>query len=236
MEIQTRDFRIEDYDAAVELWNRVEGLDVAEGDDRATIERFLQRNPQLSRIAADGNKIIGAVLCGHDGRRGYIYHLAIDPAYEGRGLGRRLIGECLDGLERAGLERANILVAKDNPRGLQFWRRCGWEDLEGAAPLGRDVSERLKVSQRALTFRFGAATTRQAILFRREYTERLVHISLTAAGNGNNLLASCWRIFDTVIFRFRLFNPGRENSIDFLWTLSVNERRLRRGGRISTDP
>src|SRR5689334_812924 len=139
MEIQTRDFRIEDYGAAVELWNRVDGLDVAEGDDRETIERFLQRNPKLSRVAADGNKIIGAVLCGHDGRRGYIYHLAIDPSYEGRGLGRRLIGECLDGLKRAGLERANILVAKDNPRGLEFWRRCGWEDLEGAAPLGRDV-------------------------------------------------------------------------------------------------
>jgi len=139
MEIETRDFRIEDYDAAVELWNRVDGLDVAEGDDRATIERFLERNPKLSRIAADGNKIIGAVLCGHDGRRGYIYHLAIDPSYEGRGLGRCLIGECLDGLKRAGLERANILVAKDNPRGLEFWRRCGWEDLEGAAPLGRDV-------------------------------------------------------------------------------------------------
>ncbi len=139
MEIETRDFRIEDYDAAVELWNRVEGLDVAEGDDRETIERFLERNPKLSRIAADGNKIIGAVLCGHDGRRGYIYHLAIDPSYEGRGLGRCLIGECLDGLKRAGLERANILVAKDNLRGLEFWRRCGWEDLEGAAPLGRDV-------------------------------------------------------------------------------------------------
>jgi len=139
MEIETRDFRIEDYDAAVELWNRVDGLDVAEGDDRATIERFLERNPKLSRIAADGNKIIGAVLCGHDGRRGYIYHLAINPSYEGRGLGRCLIGECLDGLKRAGLERANILVAKDNLRGLEFWRRCGWEDLEGAAPLGRDV-------------------------------------------------------------------------------------------------
>lgn len=139
MEIQTREFRIEDYDSAVELWNRVEGLDVAEGDDRETIRRFLQRNPGLSRIAAAGTEIVGAVLCGHDGRRGYIYHLAIDPKYHGRGLGRRLIDECLAGLKRAGLERANILVAKDNPRGLEFWRRCGWEDLEGAAPMGRDV-------------------------------------------------------------------------------------------------
>ena len=139
MEIQTREFRIDDYDVAVALWNRVEGLDVAEGDDRETIGRFLQRNLGLSRIAAEGTEIIGAVLCGHDGRRGYIYHLAIDPKYHGRGLGRRLIDECLAGLKRAGLERANILVAKDNPRGLEFWRRCGWEDLDGAAAMGRSV-------------------------------------------------------------------------------------------------
>ena len=139
MEIQTREFRIDDYDAAVALWNRVEGLDVAEGDDRETIGRFLGRNPGLSRIAAEGTEIVGAVLCGHDGRRGYIYHLAIDPKYHGRGLGRRLIDECLAGLKCTGVERANILVAKDNPRGLEFWRRCGWEDLDGAAAMGRDV-------------------------------------------------------------------------------------------------
>jgi ribosomal protein S18 acetylase RimI-like enzyme len=139
MEIETREFRIEDYEMAVDLWNRSEGLDVAEGDDRETIRAFLDRNPGLSRIATNGPKIIGAVLCGHDGRRGYIYHLAVDPAFQGRGLARCLIDECVSGLKRAGLERANILVATDNPRGLEFWRRCGWEDLGGAAPMGRDV-------------------------------------------------------------------------------------------------
>jgi|ERR1700693_127568 N-acetylglutamate synthase len=139
MEIQTREFRSEDYDAAIELWNRVEGLDVAEGDDRKTIRRFLGQNPGLSRIAMDGAVIVGAVLCGHDGRRGYVYHLAVDPTYRERGVGRRLIDECLAGLKRVGLERANILVAKDNPRGREFWKSCGWEDLEGAAPMGRDL-------------------------------------------------------------------------------------------------
>jgi N-acetylglutamate synthase len=139
MEIQTREFRIEDYEAAIELWNRVEGLDVAEGDDRETIRRFLGQNPGLSRIAMDGAVIVGAVLCGHDGRRGYVYHLAVDPTYRERGVGRRLIDECLAGLKRVGLERANILVANDNPRGREFWKSCGWEDLEGAAPMGRDL-------------------------------------------------------------------------------------------------
>jgi ribosomal protein S18 acetylase RimI-like enzyme len=137
--METREFCIEDYDAAVELWKRAEGLDVAEGDDRESIRRFLKQNEGLSRVATDGSTIVGAVLCGHDGRRGYIYHLAVDPQYQGRGLGKRLIDECLTGLKRVGLERANILVAKDNPRGLEFWRRCGWEDLDGAAAMGIDV-------------------------------------------------------------------------------------------------
>ena len=139
MGIQTREFRIDDYDAAIDLWSRVKGLDVAEGDDRDTIRRFFERNPGLSRVAFDGSTMVGAVLCGHDGRRGYIYHLAVDPAYHGRGIGKRLISECLAGLKRAGLERANILVAQDNPRGREFWRRCGWEDLDGAAAMGIDV-------------------------------------------------------------------------------------------------
>jgi len=139
IDIRTRQFTIEDYDAAIELWSRVEGLDVAEGDDRETINRFLKQNHGLSRVALDGSITVGAALCGHDGRRGYIYHLAVDPAYHGRGIGKQLMDECLAGLKRAGLQRANILVAKDNPRGRDFWRRTGWEDLDGAAAMGIDV-------------------------------------------------------------------------------------------------
>jgi ribosomal protein S18 acetylase RimI-like enzyme len=139
IDIRTREFRIEDYDAAIELWSRVEGLDVAEGDDRETISRFLKQNRGLSRVAIDRSKFIGAALCGQDGRRGYIYHLAVDPAYHGRGIGKQLMKECLAGLKRVGLQRANILVAKDNPRGRDFWQRNGWEDLDGAAAMGIDL-------------------------------------------------------------------------------------------------
>ena len=137
--INTREFTIPDYDAAVHIWQRVEGVEIAEGDDRKGIAEFLARNPGLSRVAIDGPAIVGVALCGHDGRRGHIYHLAVDPACQGRGLGKRLLNECLDGLRRAGLERAIILVASDNPRGREFWKRCGWEEIPGAIPLGIDV-------------------------------------------------------------------------------------------------
>ena len=137
--IKTREFSISDYDAALELWQRVEGLEIAEGDDRESVAYFLARNPGLSRVATDSAAIIGVALCGHDGRRGYIYHLAVDPAYQARGLGKRLMDECLDGLRQAGLERALILVADDNPRGRKFWRRHGWEEVHGPIVMGIDL-------------------------------------------------------------------------------------------------
>jgi N-acetylglutamate synthase len=137
--IDTRGFSIRDYDAAVQLWRRVEGIEIAEGDDRESITQFLARNPGLSRVATDGSLVIGVALCAHDGRRGHIYHLAVDPAYQGRGLGRRLLDECLEGLRRAGLERAIIMVANDNPGGREFWKRYGWEEIPGAIPMGIDL-------------------------------------------------------------------------------------------------
>ena len=137
--IDTREFSISDYDAAVELWKLVEGLEIAEGDDREGVGQFLARNPGLSRVATDGSSVVGVALCGHDGRRGHIYHLAVDPAYQGRGIGKRLLDECLEGLRRTGVKRAIILVADDNARGRAFWKRCGWEEIPGPIAMGIDL-------------------------------------------------------------------------------------------------
>jgi N-acetylglutamate synthase len=137
--IETREFLIDDYGAVVELWKRVAGLEIAEGDDREGVAQFLVRNSELSRVATDGSTIVGAALCGHDGRRGHIYHLAVDPTYRRRGLGKRLLDECLEGLRRAGVKRVIIMVADDNPRGREFWKRCGWEEITGAITMGIDL-------------------------------------------------------------------------------------------------
>ena len=96
----------------------------------------------VSPGAVDSSKasvIVGVSLCGHDGRRGHIYHLAVDPRYQGTGLGKRLVEECFSGLRDAGIQRAIILVADDNVRGREFWRRCDWEELSGALAMGKDV-------------------------------------------------------------------------------------------------
>lgn len=137
--IATREFSIDDYDAVFQLWQRVEGLEVAEGDDREGVAQFVMRNPGLSRVATDGSRVVGVVMCGHDGRRGHIYHLAVDPAYRRYGLAKRLVQECLDGLRQTGVLRAIILVADNNLVGAEFWKRAGWEDIPGAVAMGIDV-------------------------------------------------------------------------------------------------
>lgn len=137
--IDIREFSINDYDAAVELWQRVEGVELAEGDDREGVAQFLARNPGLSRVATDGSATVGVALCGHDGRRGHIYHLAVDPVYQGHGLGKRLVDECLEGLGQTGVKRVIIMVADDNPRGRGFWHRCGWEEVPSAISMGIDL-------------------------------------------------------------------------------------------------
>jgi N-acetylglutamate synthase len=137
--IEIREFSINDYDAAIQLWQRVEGLEIAEGDDREGVAQFLARNPGLSQVATDGSAIVGVALCGHDGRRGHIYHLAVDPAYQGRGLGKRLLDESLADLRRTGVKRVIIMVADDNRSGRQFWKRSGYEEISGAIAMGIDL-------------------------------------------------------------------------------------------------
>jgi ribosomal protein S18 acetylase RimI-like enzyme len=81
----------------------------------------------------------GAVLCGHDGRRGMIYHLAVAPEYRGQGIGKLLLDDCVRGLREAGLKRAIILVAGDNKAGHEFWLRNGWEDIGIAIAMSKEV-------------------------------------------------------------------------------------------------
>lgn len=139
-EIATRPFRETDYAAVVQLWHESEGVEVAEGDDRATIIAYLQRNPNLSRVAESQGRIVGAVLCGHDGRRGLIYHLAVAKASRGSGLGRKLVEECIHGLRACRIQRTLVLVAADNAAGREFWIAQGFEEISGAVAYGLDLA------------------------------------------------------------------------------------------------
>jgi ribosomal protein S18 acetylase RimI-like enzyme len=128
-----------DYDRATALWCAIEGVEICEGDSRDEIAGYLGRNPGLSRVAEEDGDMVGAVLCGHDGRRGWIYHLAVATACRGKGVGKLLLDDCVRGLRVAGIKRAIILVAGDNPAGHEFWVRNGWEDISGAIPMTMEL-------------------------------------------------------------------------------------------------
>jgi ribosomal protein S18 acetylase RimI-like enzyme len=137
--VTTREFVMADYDDAIALWSGVEGVEICEGDSREEMADYLQRNPGLSRVAETEGKIVGVTLCGHDGRRGWIYHLAIAEANRRQKVGKLLVDACVEGLRAAGLKRAIILVAADNPGGQQFWLRNGWEKIDGAIAMTREL-------------------------------------------------------------------------------------------------
>ena len=121
-----RHFRIEDFDAVIALWRRTEGVGLNESDTCRAIAAYLRRNPRFSFIAEQGGRIIGAVLCGHDGRRGYLHHLAVSKRHRCRGIGRRLVNACLAKLRKAGVSQCNIFIFANNAKGMKFWAHTGW--------------------------------------------------------------------------------------------------------------
>jgi putative acetyltransferase len=125
-EIIVRLFRIEDFDAVIALWRRTEGVGLNESDTRPAIAAFLRRNPNLSFVAEKNGRVIGAVLCGHDGRRGYLHHLAVSKRHRCRGIGRQLVNACLAKLRKAGISKCNIFIFANNTKGMKFWTHTGW--------------------------------------------------------------------------------------------------------------
>jgi ribosomal protein S18 acetylase RimI-like enzyme len=125
MSLEIREFLPDDYDAVLALWQACEGVGLSESDSREGTCRFLERNPKLSRVAVAGSRIVGAVLAGHDGRRGLIHHLAVDPSVRRQGIARRLVESCLDGLRRAGIDKCHVFVFSDNGAAKAFFEVLG---------------------------------------------------------------------------------------------------------------
>jgi ribosomal protein S18 acetylase RimI-like enzyme len=119
--------------AVLELWRTIEGVGLNESDTVERLESYLARNPGLSRVAispaepsSHSTKVVGAILCGHDGRRGYLHHLAVAPEFRRRGIGSTLVAQCLAELARIGITRCNLFVYADNSAGQSFWLAGGW--------------------------------------------------------------------------------------------------------------
>lgn len=132
-----------DYDRVVALWEKTEGVSLSEADRRNPLEFFLQRNPRLNLVAkgSDGS-ILGVLLCGQDGRRGYIYHLAVIPRCRRRGIARALVEACLSRLHGLGIEECNVLVFSHLRGALRFWHSRGWKERKDLQVLSRETAPR----------------------------------------------------------------------------------------------
>ncbi|MGD1046860.1 MAG: GNAT family N-acetyltransferase [Bacteroidota bacterium] len=125
--ISCREMTISDYARILTLWQKTPGLGLSDADSREGIRAFLEWNPGLCFVCEEGERLIGTILCGHDGRRGYIYHLAVDEAYRKRGIGRQLTQKSLDALHLRGITKCHLFVYRDNEEAEMFYDSLGWQ-------------------------------------------------------------------------------------------------------------
>lgn len=116
----------DDHAKLAKLWHAAGAIEVSQTGTIEALERFLRRNPDSNFAAYAGTRLVGAVLAGHDGWRGYLYHMAVKPDYRERGIGTQLVNAALGALKREGVARIHCLVKRDNPVAQQFWKACGF--------------------------------------------------------------------------------------------------------------
>lgn len=122
---------IEDYDRVYALWTKIRGFGLRSVDDsREGIDRFLRRNPTTSVVAEEDGKLVGAILCGHDGRRGCLYHVCVDENYRMRGIGRAMVIFAMEALKKEQINKVSLIAFTKNDIGNVFWKEIGWTKRE----------------------------------------------------------------------------------------------------------
>ena len=141
MNVEIASLTIAAYDDVLALWRQCEGIGLSEADSRESILAYLQRNPGMSFVATADAAVVGAVLCGHDGRRGYIHHLAVHPRYRRRGIGRQLVDRCLRALQQAGIQKCHLFIFNRNRDGIAFWKDVGWTPRSDISVISKSIEQ-----------------------------------------------------------------------------------------------
>jgi N-acetylglutamate synthase len=144
--IEIREFTMQDYPAAHALWRESEGISLREADSPENIQSFLERNPGMSFVAYEGSQLAGAALCGHDGRRGYLHHVAVARLKRRNGVGSALVLRCLDRLRACGIQKCHLFVERENLQAMAFWKGIGWFERADLWMLSRDLGDPRQVS------------------------------------------------------------------------------------------
>lgn len=126
-DMQVRVMTIEDYPQVYALWMSIHGFAIRTVDDsREGVEKFLKRNPATSVVAVEDGRVIGAILCGHDGRRGCFYHVCVAEDKRQRGIGKQMATFAMHALKAEGINKVSLIAFKSNEVGNRFWRSVGW--------------------------------------------------------------------------------------------------------------
>ncbi|WP_028973199.1 GNAT family N-acetyltransferase [Spirochaeta cellobiosiphila] len=120
-----------DYPAAYQIWTQAEGVGLRTLDDsEAGIQKFLERNPNTNFVCKVEDNLVGTILCGHDGRRAYIYHALVAEEYRSRGIGRNLVNKLIQALKEEGITKVGLVVYTNNNQGNLFWEKLGFDQRE----------------------------------------------------------------------------------------------------------
>lgn len=140
--VQVREFRFpEDYEQVSQLWRSIEkGVRFGRSDTPAEIQKKLMRDPQLFLVAEEAGCIIGSVIGGYDGRRGLIYHLAVDSAFRGLGVGSQLLAEVEARLQTLGCLKCYLMVTPDNEEAMRYYEGRGWHHMDYVRLYGKDLA------------------------------------------------------------------------------------------------
>jgi N-acetylglutamate synthase len=125
--LHIRTMTIDDYDSVIELMKKTPGVSFRDADSREATLRYLRRNEDLSFVALRLNRMVGSIMSGHDGRRGHLQHLVVDPEFRRHGVACELVSKCLDGLQALGIMKSHIDVFRTNELGQAFWESQGWK-------------------------------------------------------------------------------------------------------------
>lgn len=126
-----RVMKTEDYEEVRNLWMTISGFGIRSVDDsKEGVEIFLKRNPTTSVVAVEDGKIVGAILCGHDGRRGCLYHVCVAEEYRMRGIGKEMVVFCMNALKAEHINKVSLIAFTENDIGNAFWREIGWTKRE----------------------------------------------------------------------------------------------------------
>ena len=128
--ITLREMQISDYDEVMQLLENTEGIVLREADSYDATKAYLARNPQLNYVAYASDSIIGCIMAGHDGRRGYLQHLAVTPDYRQKGIARTLVNKVIEELKLLAINKSHIFILRDNDSAKVFWEKLGWKRRE----------------------------------------------------------------------------------------------------------